>query len=98
MIEQQIQLMKPGVFVRFTNQSKTTAAELPQFRCTSAQNTLLAATARYGTPFFVHALKKIGVSPDRARLYRLRDDRYRKEFPVDWAEMRMIVLMMLGKV
>lgn len=75
MIPQQIQEMKPDVLVRLTNQLNTTLAEVPQFRYASPVNKDEQATARYGTPFFVQALKNAGALPERAREYKERLDK-----------------------
>lgn len=84
--------MKPLVFVRLTNQLNTTDPLLAQLRYARRVKRLLHATARYGTPDFVHALKNLGAFPVMASEYSDRLDRYRKEFPLDQA-----LIMMLGE-
>lgn len=96
MMPQQIQEMNPDVFVKFTNQLKTTALSLPTFRYARTQNNEEAVTAQYGTPDLVHALKTEGALPDRASAYSEREDKNRKEFPDDHALMMIPALMMLS--
>jgi hypothetical protein len=97
MMPQQIHEMKPEVLVKFTNQLKTTALSLPTFRYARAQNNEEAATAQYGTPDLVHALKMEGALPDNASAYSEREDRKRKEFPEDQALTIIPALIILSK-
>jgi hypothetical protein len=97
MIPQQIQEMKPEVFVKLTNQLKTTALSLPTFRYARTQNNEEAVTAQYGTPDLVQDLKMEGAFPDSASAYREREDKKRKELPEDQALMVIPALMMLSK-
>ena len=94
---QQIQLMKPEVLVRFTNQLNTTAPLLATFRYASAQNNELATTAAYGTPPFVHLLKTLGALPVTASEYSERLERYKKELPEDHADRTIPPLMIEGR-
>jgi hypothetical protein len=97
MMPQQIQEMKPEVFVKLTNQLKTTALSLPTFRYARTQNNEEAVTAQYGTPDLVQDLKMEGAFPDSASAYREREDKKRNELPEDQALMMIPALMMLSK-
>ena len=93
---QQIHEMKPDVFVKLTNQLKTTALSLPTFRYARAQKSEDAVTAQYGTPDLVHDLKMEGALPESASAYREREERKRKEFPDDQALMMIPALITLS--
>jgi hypothetical protein len=96
MMPQQIHEMKPDVFVKLTNQLKTTALSLPTFRYARAQKSEDAVTAQYGTPDLVHDLKMEGALPESASAYREREERKRKEFPDDQALMMIPALITLS--
>lgn len=91
------QLKRPETVVKLENQPKAVDEELLTFRYERRPMANVARTETQGTPFLLHFAKTFGTCPARASAYKFRDPEYRKAFPDDHADERMIALMIDGR-